>query len=222
MVDKERVVHQGVTFTRYPASELRHLRTYYWPSRTYREKGVKALHVEMWKDAHGDVPPGWHVHHRNHDSLDNRLENLECLPGSDHRKHHAAEGCGRQDDEHMRRLQELAKAWHASPEGLAWHREHGRQTWVGRERVSVGPCAGCGNPVSSYMTNTGGGNNRWCSHGCFQRTAEREKWYRVDATCPVCGASFQQKRTGRPVNCSKSCAAKARHRDEKGRLVALN
>jgi len=43
------------------------------------------------------LPPAgrrWHIHHKNHDRLDNRLENLELMTVSEHAKHHHAERRG--------------------------------------------------------------------------------------------------------------------------------
>lgn len=47
-----------------------------------------AEHRLMYKEANGDIPQGYHVHHKNHDPLDNRLENLELLPASEHIDEH--------------------------------------------------------------------------------------------------------------------------------------
>lgn len=41
-------------------------------------------HRLVWEAANGPIPDGCHVHHINHDRTDNRLENLELLPGREH------------------------------------------------------------------------------------------------------------------------------------------
>lgn len=43
----------------------------------------------VWEETHGPVPLGHHIHHKNHDPLDDRIENLECLPASVHLHYHA-------------------------------------------------------------------------------------------------------------------------------------
>lgn len=48
-------------------------------------------HRVVWEEAHGPLPSRMHVHHKNHDKLDNRLENLEALTGSEHRREHVEE-----------------------------------------------------------------------------------------------------------------------------------
>ena len=47
-------------------------------------------HRRVWIE-HNEkpIPHGWHVHHINGDGLDNRIENLECLPGRDHMELHS-------------------------------------------------------------------------------------------------------------------------------------
>lgn len=45
-------------------------------------------HRKAWILANGPIPAGHHVHHINGNKFDNRLENLECLPGSEHVAEH--------------------------------------------------------------------------------------------------------------------------------------
>lgn len=46
------------------------------------------VHVKVWTDAHGPVPPGRVVHHKNHNKRDNRLENLQLMTHEEHSRHH--------------------------------------------------------------------------------------------------------------------------------------
>ena len=47
-------------------------------------------HRLVWEAHHGPLPPGrrWHVHHKNLDRLDNRIENLELLTIHEHSRLH--------------------------------------------------------------------------------------------------------------------------------------
>jgi hypothetical protein len=47
-------------------------------------------HRVVAHDALGPIPPGFHVHHKNHDRSDNRLENLEVVSPSEHHARHRA------------------------------------------------------------------------------------------------------------------------------------
>ena len=51
--------------------------------------GYVAEHRYVVYEAGVEIPVGHHVHHLNHNKLDNRLENLEVLSNSEHiSKHH--------------------------------------------------------------------------------------------------------------------------------------
>jgi hypothetical protein len=42
------------------------------------------MHRYVWENSNGKIPNGYDIHHKNFDKSDNRLENLECLPKSEH------------------------------------------------------------------------------------------------------------------------------------------
>ena len=51
----------------------------------------KLLHRVRWEELHGPIPPGHDIHHRNGDRTDNRHENLEIIPHSQHASMHNKE-----------------------------------------------------------------------------------------------------------------------------------
>lgn len=42
------------------------------------------LHRHVWEDAHGQIPEGYHIHHRDQNKSNNALDNLELLEGRRH------------------------------------------------------------------------------------------------------------------------------------------
>lgn len=56
--------------------------------------GNVLAHRLVLHDAGIAIPDGWNVHHKNGNKQDNRLENLEVLPKSEHHRLHIREaGC---------------------------------------------------------------------------------------------------------------------------------
>ena len=53
-------------------------------------KAYRLEHRVVWEAAHGPIPKGWHVHHLNGITDDNRLENLVALSPKDHHTQHEA------------------------------------------------------------------------------------------------------------------------------------
>jgi hypothetical protein len=66
-------MYKGVKFT------LRN--TGYYSATTGKRE---LMHRYMWEDQIGNIPEGWDIHHINEVKSDNRIENFECLPKSEH------------------------------------------------------------------------------------------------------------------------------------------
>lgn len=97
----EEVEWQGRRFRRYPDHERRSQRVYFMATNGSREYLHRAIYVHH----HGPIPDGWHVHHRDHDPLNNDPDNLVAMSPSAHAELHGRNlpahlvecaGCGQQ------------------------------------------------------------------------------------------------------------------------------
>lgn len=50
----------------------------------YSPRDYVGLHILLWREHHGEVPPGHIVVFRNRDKSDVRIENLECIDRAEH------------------------------------------------------------------------------------------------------------------------------------------
>jgi HNH endonuclease len=195
-VQREEIVFEGVSYFRYPNSRQRAHRVY------YESNDHVTLHRAVWESAHGPVPEGLHVHHKDLNPLNNESGNLECLSPIDHAARHPRG----YDLDRLARIRPLAAAWHSSPEGIEWHREHGRESWNGRTTEKA-VCAFCGGQFERFFARA-----RFCSDRCIQRHNERSKRYYEDRKCVICAASFSVKASKKQATCSRLCGAENRKR----------
>ena len=49
---------------------------------------MRMEHRVIWEQHNGPIPDGCDIHHINGDKLDNRIENLECLNRTEHKREH--------------------------------------------------------------------------------------------------------------------------------------
>ena len=155
-VPSEKVELDGKFYRRYPQSGRMHLRNYFSRSGSF-------YHKDLWVKHNGTVPPGHDIHHKDHNPLNNDLSNLECLPRRDHVAAHPNIGRWDGQKEHLERINGLAKSWHSSAEGLAWHAENGRRAWDKREYKSL-KCQCC---AESFLSLVAGA--KYCSKTCGTR-----------------------------------------------------
>lgn len=202
-MQRETVLFNGIPFIRYPESSVRSHRVYFtaYPGGK-RAKGIGLLHQEVWKAAHGPIPDGCDIHHRDGDPLNNAVDNLECLTKKEHAQRHAPEHREARQA-HMRAIGPAAAEWHRSEAGRAWHREHGRRTWEDREPVER-TCAECGG--AHLALRQSGARPAFCSRRCISRYHERHQTYYEDRPCVVCGEPFRVKKSHAQRTCSRKCA----------------
>lgn len=205
----------GVKFRRYPDSERDSDRRYFTPGIGDRQKGVKRLHEEVWMAKNGPIPDGFHVHHMDHDHLNNDLSNLEAISAEEHRAHHAEETSVRMREprqlEHLERIRPLAAEWHGTPEGLEWHRQHGRDVWAARPTIKDAwegrepdnrTCQQCGAEYWSRAMQEG----RFCSNACKSAWRRDAGLDDEDRTCAKCGNTFRINHYSKTQHCSRKCA----------------
>lgn len=202
------------------------------------KKGERFLHRAIWVANNGPIPDGFIIHHKDENTRNNDISNLECMLISDHHKHHfdemweqrrkdpalykslverhsewhrsdegrkfsskmnaknRADGkyegkdksafyagrdswvksdeCKEFNRKHIRNLREQGKVsdpsdecrakaaeWHASPEGLAWHKENGKATWLNRKQYTL-ICNSCGKEYLAFFQN----KSKFCSGNC--------------------------------------------------------
>jgi len=177
--------------------------------------GERLLHRIVWTKAFGPVPDKHEIHHINEDWTDNRIENLECIDAVKHQRDHMLEKY--KDPAFMAaRLKDLesaqiaAKAWHSSPEGIEWHRQHGKKSWVARKPKTY-TCKCCGLVFDSMRAY----GVEFCSLSCRQKVKFQEDKTSI-GTCILCGTSFNFNKYREQDCCSRSCGNKVRGMKKRG------
>lgn len=203
----ETVVYNGIRFRRYPDSPRWADRTYFRPSGNEGKRGLGALHQEIWKAAHGPIPSGHHIHHQDGDSLNNAVENLVAIPEFDHLSLHGRRPATDAQREHLARIREFATYWHRSPAGRAWHVNHGKAVWQGRE-PRVFTCVMCAREYTSVKPS----NTRFCSNACKSRWRRQSGIDNETRRCAYCGDPFVCNRFADIATCSRVCGQRCRRR----------
>ena len=131
--------------------------------------------------AHGPIPEGYHVHHKNGDKTDNRLENLEAITHGEHSARHIAEKIG------PYRAKAIANSLAAQLRNIEKRKQR-------RLR-----CVICGTIYRSGSRNP----TRYCSSACVE-AARSGAFDGERRRCEFCGEFYDATRRVQRY-CSKRC-----------------
>lgn len=142
----------------------------------YYQHNGKRLHRAVWKFHNGDIPKGYHIHHKDGDRSNNNIENLELINGREHlARHMDSPKRKEQARENVKRAIAEAPKWHRSKEGKEWHKQHGKDVWKDRVPITY-YCSYCGKPFETRHKYNEDSNRFCCSNhkASFRRRRLRE------------------------------------------------
>ena len=86
-MERETIIYNGKKYHRYPESKRRQLRVYFWRHDKWN-KPPFSLHRQIWIDNFGEIPEGYVIHHKDENTLNNSINNLECIEFRKHCSNH--------------------------------------------------------------------------------------------------------------------------------------
>src|SRR3990167_6428625 len=176
-------------------------------------KNAKGLHVAIWETAHKKkARRGIHIHHIDNNPFNNDISNLESLSVVEHRRQHPLVGKAlKKQLKHLNKVRPLTKAWHKSPEGREWHRQHGHEGWKNIPLVKKS-CVVCS---KSFMSKR---PRKYCSHYCSYQARVTSGHYDFIGNCVLCGKEFSGVKQINPSRTRKTCSSSCAIRWGQSRL----
>ena len=173
----------------------------YWISIDYPR--IRA-HRWVWINIHGDIPKGYHIHHKDEDKSNNAITNLELIEASRHCRIHMTKEKREWASKWVEVIRPLTKAWHASEEGKKWHIYHAEKCKFGKWEPKTYKCEVC---FKEYESTKRSGT-RFCSNNCKCKFRWDSGIDNVTRICQKCGIEFTINKYAKTKNCSKKCAQK--------------
>lgn len=173
----------------------------------------KRMHVVVWEAFNGKVPKGQHIHHLDENKSNNDISNLTLLSRSEHAKKHWTKERNEWGRKQVRKMQQLAKAWHGTEEGIEWHKEHGIDCWVKR-KVVILKCEACGKEFTTKQYW-----QKFCSNNCKSAFRRKSNVDSIEVECEFCKKYFKKNKYSKAICCSKSCGCKMSWKTSKKRQI---
>lgn len=175
----------------------------YWISVDYPR--IRA-HRWVWINTHGIIPKGYHIHHRNENKSDNRIENLELIEQGRHSRHHYTEEKRQFSRLLVEKIRPLTKEWHRSNEGRLWHKYHAAKFKFGNWEPLKYTCQCCNKEYLSKKRS----RTRFCSNACKSQWRRDQGIDNVMRKCLKCGIEFEVNKYSKQKTCGKSCVDNSR------------
>lgn len=113
----------------------------------YFNNGRDKMHWFVWECERGVRPKGWHVHHKDGNTWNNHIDNLELVEANKHLSTHIKKRIEQNPEwyaDFRKKGIEAAPKWHKSEAGLKWHSEHAKKTNFGKFEYVQAKCLQCG------------------------------------------------------------------------------
>lgn len=138
--------------------------SYYLAGIYFQRKG-KRLHRAVWEYHNGEIPTGYHIHHKDGNKHNNNIENLEMVLAKEHNSYHMSqpENVNR-SKEAIKIAQKAACEWHKSEKAFDFHSRLAKQNWDKRTMQTYN-CSFCGKEFQT-MHMYGAHQNHFCHPNC--------------------------------------------------------
>lgn len=147
------------------------------PKEKYFNNGSVKMHWYVWEFYNGKRPKGFHIHHKDGNTWNNEIENLELVESKKHLSEHIKNRIQNNKewfDDFQKKGIERATEWHKSPEGIEWHKLHAKNCNFGATYKQEHECQQCG---KKYISKQKFG--KYCHQNCkakalrYRRKLER-------------------------------------------------
>lgn len=178
-------------------------KTGYWISTTAPK--IRA-HVWVWVYHYGKIENGYHIHHKDENKSNNKIDNIEKILAFNHLSFHMLKEENRKRSrENAEKIRPLTKQWHASDEGRKWHREHAIKCNFGNGEYFLYECQEC---YMSYKSKIKAANRtRFCSNSCKSKWRRKAKLDDIDKLCPICNITYKSSKYSRSKTCGRKCGS---------------
>ena len=201
----------------------------------YRNGKKQYLHRHVYEQSHGAIPPGYVVHHADHDPTNNDITNLVLMRRAEHHSHHSA-GRPTSDKQKQAASATFVRMWQELEldskacvqcgtqfESKSMHktREFCSEKCMEKWRANAfqpeeRKCEECKSPYEAVKRT-----QKYCCESCNQKAATRR--YRADRpvisqSCGMCGKQYETKRANARF-CSRPCAVRYHGTHQRRRKV---
>ena len=170
----------------------------------YKGKPIR-MHIYVWQKHNGEIPDGFHVHHKDGDKTNNDISNLELLPKFEHLSTHSkAVPVDKARENMINNVLPKAVEWHKSDKSTEFHKELyervTREKWL--QKVTK-TCIFCGKEYETVHSKKD--VSKFCSNVC--KTAYRKSTGvdDIESNCSFCGKPFTKNKYSSKQFCSKEC-----------------
>lgn len=180
----------------------------YWIGNVKREGGktkAKRLHIYVWEKYNGEIPADHHVHHIDHNSDNNEIDNLMLMPKFEHLSLH---GKIESTKAKARRIFESK----VRPKAIAWHKSEAGREQARKNRKLVNDkwmeeivkiCIVCGEKYVTYKNKEE--TSKFCSNNCKAKRRRMSEVDDITKECIICHEKYTANRYYKGKTCSNKC-----------------